>query len=98
MPRLLGIFLAGLSPCGRRLPSPIRRDRRSKLAMSPERFGGSSGIGAKSSGEDAVHEPPRRRVAGQADAVEPKAAALFVLDAIVVADAIAAVARIGGIV
>src|SRR5438105_2613491 len=48
MPRLLGIFLAGLSPCGRRLPSPIRRDSRSKLAMSPERFGGSSGIGGSS--------------------------------------------------
>src|SRR5947207_1323401 len=96
MPRLLGIFLAGLSPWGRRLPSPIRRDSRSKLAMSQAFRGKLGHRRLKSSGEDAVHKPARRRVAGKAGAVKPEAAALFVLDTVIIADPVAAGTQIGG--
>src|SRR6266404_2075262 len=76
--------LAGLSPCGRRLPSPIMRDSLSKLAISPDLFGGNSGIGG--SGKDAVDEPARRRVAGQAGAEQPEAPPVHILDPVIVAD------------
>src|SRR5207248_5946715 len=52
----------------------------------------------KSSSEDAVHKPARRRVAGKAGAIKPEAPALLVLDTVIVADPVAAVARIGGAV